>query len=363
MKKTKDSLLSRQEKIGSFDPEGVLQKGSLFGLPFDQEESGVIIIPVPWEATVSFGTGTAAAPRAIMEASSQIDFFDADFPDAWEKGIFMLPVKKEWEALGKLTRKKAMKLIKFLEDGNPLPSDEKKLSAWKEIDANFKKINEEIKTESSINLQKKKIVGILGGDHSVSLGLIEALSEIHDSFGILQIDAHLDLRDSYEGFQYSHASAMRRAMEIEAVSKIVNIGARDYSQEEIDFSDESKGRSVVCSDRKLQEEFYVGNNWHNICRDIVTVLPQKVYISFDIDGLEHSLCPSTGTPVPGGLTFEQVFYLLKMIMKSDRRIIGFDLTEVAPGTTDPKNYASDWDANVGARALYRLAIAALSSKK
>lgn len=348
----------KQEKLKKFDPNGVFLKNRLFGLPFSEEESRVIIIPIPWEATVSFREGTASAPRAVLSASSQIDIFDQDFPDAWKNGIFMQPVSSQWEKLNKKNRTKARKLIEYLENGKTLPKNSQQLKSWKEIDQTIEILHRKIEKEAGKLLKKKKMVGILGGDHSVSLGLIKALSKIHPSFGILQIDAHLDLRDSYEGFCYSHASAMRRAIEIKEVSKIVNVGARDYSQEENDFIRNSKGRCQIFSSRTLEEKIFSGKSWENICQEIIKTLPEKVYISFDIDGLNSSFCPNTGTPVPGGLGFEQAFYLLKQIKKSRRQIVGFDLCEVAPASRDPKSFSGDWNAIVGSHALYRLSIIA-----
>ena len=177
--------------------------------------------------------------------------------------------------------------------------------------------------------------------------LREAIAEKYPEFGILQIDAHFDLRKGYEGFTYSHASIMYNALnEIPAISKLVQVGIRDYSQVEWDYlQNTSKVVSYFSND--LKEQLFEGTSWKEISAGIVDQLPQHVYLSFDIDGLDPKLCPNTGTPVLGGLEIEQVYYLLKKIIASGRKLIGFDLSEVGVGE-------SDWDANVGARILWKL---------
>ncbi|MBA4077191.1 MAG: agmatinase, partial [Cyanobacteria bacterium PR.023] len=171
----------------------------------------------------------------------------------------------------------------------------------------------------------------------------------HDSFGILHIDAHADLRDAYEGFTYSHASIMFNAIKEPTLTKLVQVGIRDYCEMESDLVASSDGRIVSFYDRDIKTKMFEGMSWMHICQEIVSQLPDEVYVSFDIDGLDPKLCPNTGTPVPGGLEYEQALYLVRMVAESGRVIIGFDVNEVAPGDED------EWDANVGARLLYRLA--------
>jgi agmatinase len=197
-------------------------------------------------------------------------------------------------------------------------------------------------------LQQSKIVGILGGDHSTPLGLMTALGEMYPAYGILQIDAHMDLRDAYEGFEFSHASIMFNALKLPQVKQLTQVGIRDYCLAEAELA-ANDPRIQVFFDRQLSRAAFSGKSWEKQCQEIVKTLPHEVYVSFDIDGLDPKLCPHTGTPVPGGLGFEQAMYLLEQVVASGKRIIGFDLCEVAPGKKD------DWDANVGARVLYRLA--------
>jgi len=194
-------------------------------------------------------------------------------------------------------------------------------------------------------LEKGIYVGIIGGDHSVPLGFLKALAEKHSDFGILQIDAHHDLRNSYEGFTFSHASIFNNALEIQNISKLVQVGIRDYCDEEVEKVSDEGDRISVFYDQQLKENRFCGLNWNLQCEKIIKELPEKVYISFDIDGLDPKLCPNTGTAVPGGLEFSETIFLLKKLVESGRKIIGFDLCEVGN---------NEWDASVGARVLFKL---------
>ncbi|MCG8575093.1 MAG: arginase family protein, partial [Flavobacteriales bacterium] len=182
---------------------------------------------------------------------------------------------------------------------------------------------------------------------SCPLGLVQALAEQEGAFGILQIDAHADLRPAYEGFEYSHASIMWNVLKLPAVTKLVQVGIRDLCQQELDDIRSQPERIRTFFDAQLKDAQHRGEPWSETMRQIVETLPEKVYISFDIDGLDPKLCPNTGTPVPGGLEFDQALALIREVVRSGRQLIGFDLVEVSPGT-------SEWDANVGARLLYNL---------
>ena len=192
------------------------------------------------------------------------------------------------------------------------------------------------------------MVGLVGGDHSIPLGYLRALPNFYARFGVLQIDAHADLRKAYQGFTYSHASIMYNALKIPAVNALVQVGIRDLCEEENEVIRRARGRVVTFFDEDIKSAMYSGRTWDNVCDKIIEALPENVYISFDIDGLDPKLCPGTGTPVPGGLEFYQVIHLLKRLAVAGKRIIGFDLNEVAPSKDN------DWDANVGARMLYQL---------
>lgn len=341
--------MDKAQKIAAYDPSDLgLDNGNLFGLPFTTEESEVIVLPMPWEVTVSYRDGTAAGPETMFECSQQVDLYDPDIVDAWKMGISMEPIPAEWQKKNDELRKKAEHCIDHLVQGGH-PTDALVAPLYAEINAAGEALNKYIYERSSFFLDQGKAVCVAGGEHSVSQGLIQALSERHEKFSILHIDAHADLRQAYEGFEYSHASIMYNAQKLSQVDQMVLVGIRDFSEQEANRMKDSGGRLLPFEDRTLKRRSYRGETWEQICRDIVKPLSDKVYISFDIDALDPSLCPHTGTPVPGGLEFEQVFFMIEMLLEQNKTIIGFDLCEVAPGVSD------DWDSIVGVRALYRLA--------
>ena len=339
--------MSKQEKIANFDPNGVGQVDSgLFGLPFEVDEAELVILPVPWDVTTSYRDGTSNGPEAILWASKQVDLYYSGVKDAWKMGIAMRDIPFEWADLNKHYRKKASTVIERLEEGGS-EDDSEIAELINEINEQCTELNEYVYSRALSQMENGKLVAVLGGDHSTPLGLIRALSEKHEDFGILQIDAHADLRDSYEGFEFSHASIMHNALKSEQVSKLVSVGIRDVCDQEMESIFNSNERIIAFFDEQLKTKLFNGESWNSVCESIISELPEMVYISFDIDGLEPSLCPNTGTPVPGGLSFEQAIYLIKKVVQSGKTIIGFDLCEVAPSETE-------WDTNVGARLLYHL---------
>ncbi|MGQ0829059.1 MAG: agmatinase family protein [Bacteroidota bacterium] len=349
--------MSKEDKINNFDPNGLGDaNNNIYGLPFTTDEAEVVVIPVPWEVTVSYSAGTALGPQAIFNASYQVDLFDPLIKDAWKIGIAMETPSDDIASKSESFRRKAESYITSLEEGESPENNEKMEEIRKMINAECAKMNSWVKIQSLRYLDQNKIVALLGGDHSTPLGLMQALAARHDSFAILQIDAHADLRDAYEGFEFSHASIMFNALKIPQVSKLVQVGIRDYCQAEYEIIQNSKGRIVTFFDRDIKHKQYEGSSWSSICNDIIAQLPNDIYLSFDIDGLDPKLCPNTGTPVAGGFEFEQVLLLIEKIVDSGRRIIAFDINEVAPG-------GDEWDANVGARLLYRIANMAAKSNQ
>ena len=329
-----------------FNPNGIgLKNGNFIGLPFDEESANVILLPVPWDVTVSYGEGTALAPKAILDASSQLDLYDPDVPDAWKLGIFMASANEKILTERNLLRPKANEYISFLENDGEIASNSKMKATLNDINDACANLNSLVYSQSLSLLNANKLVGLIGGDHSVPLGYLKALSEKHPEFGILQIDAHHDLRKSYEGFSYSHASIFYNALQLKEITKLVQVGIRDYCHEEVKKAEAEKNRISVFYDKQLKENRFNGIHWDQQCAMIIDRLPEKVYISFDIDGLDPKLCPNTGTPVPGGLEFTEVIYLFNKIVESGRTVIGFDLCETGN---------QDWDANVGARISYKL---------
>lgn len=336
--------------LSNYDPNSVSNpENNIFGLPSTEENSKLVILPVPWEVTVSYGAGTARAPEAVFKASFQVDLYDPEMPDAWKAGFYMRPCDKKVLMKSDYLRKEAELYIDYISRGEEVSANQFMTKTLKEVNEGSAYLNNWIYEQTKVLLGKGKLVGLLGGDHSTPLGFFKAIAEKHGAFGILQIDAHCDLRDTYEGFIYSHASIMFNALkEIPELERLVQVGIRDYSQIEWDYIKNSNYRVITYFDKDIRSRMFEGQSWKNVVDDIVDKLPQKVFISFDIDGLDRKLCPFTGTPVPGGFELEQVFYLFHRLLYSGRTIIGFDLNEVGIGGD------TDWDANVGARALFKL---------
>lgn len=323
-------------------------KLNIFGLPFTEENAQLILLPVEWDTTTSYQRGTAAGPQAIFNASYQVDLYDALLIDAWKKGYYMPNADPKQASINKKLGAQAQKIINYISEGKKIESSIELLNHLKSVNSGCGTMVESVRKISKKILDKNKFVAIIGGEHSVPLGLMQALAEKHSKFGILHIDAHADLRNAYEGFEYSHASIIRNALEIKNVSKIVQVGIRDFCEDELELIKTSKKRIKTFFDSEIQGNKFNGKTWNDQCEAIINELPEKVYISFDIDGLDPTLCPTTGTPVPGGLQYYEAVYLLEKLAKSKKKIIGFDLCEVAPGLTE-------WDANVGARILFKLA--------
>lgn len=320
--------------------------GSLFGLPHSVDEAEVVIYPVPWDATVSYHSGTSYGPKAILDASSQLDLEIVELDAPWKRGIAMMPIEGKIKSKNDILREQIIPYIKSLEGKGKFDDKDELLS---KVNNATSSLRTDVEKKTLNLIQQGKLVGVLGGDHSCPLGFLDALGSVYSSFGILQIDAHMDLRKAYEGFEHSHASIMYNALNNPSISKLVQVGIRDYCEEEVTFIDSCQGKVKVFYDQLVKRSLFEGVNWATISEEIVSSLPKQVYISLDIDGLEPVNCFGTGTPVPGGLTFDEVIYLLHLVKRSGREVIGFDLCEVAPKVND-----AEWNANVGARLLYHL---------
>ena len=343
--------MNKQDKIKNFDANGVGDvNANMFGLPFTTAESEIVLIPVPWEVTVSYGGGTIDGPEKIFDASFQVDLYDPIVHDAWKLGIAMDDINEDIREKSETYRPVAEIIIDRQCNGEP----SSEISEIKDVDAACKEMNALVKKRCLHFLQQHKTVGLIGGDHSTPLGMMQALSEHVGDFAILQIDAHADLRVAYEGFEFSHASIMYNALKINQVKKLVQVGIRDFCQAELDIINNSNGRVKTFFDRDIKQQQFKGNTWDAICQDIIAELPQNVYLSFDIDGLDPKLCPGSGTPVAGGFETDQVLYLLEQVVASGKKIIAFDINEV--GGED------EWNANVASRLLYRIANLAAHSQ-
>lgn len=351
-------MTRRLDTTRPFDPDAAASGDGLFGLSTSIAKARVVVIPVPFDATTSYRPGTAAGPAAVLEASRQVDLEDLQFGASWKAGIAMLPIPRSIAALSRRARRAAEPVIRA---GGAAPGHRGHARALSIVDDAGALVNRFVVGEARRILDRGAIPALLGGDHASPFGLIRELAARRPGLGILQIDAHADLRDRYEGFAWSHASIYHNVMtKVHGVARLVQVGVRDVGSREREFVRRSRGRVVSFDDPAMRSRHFRGGprgTWNAICRDIVGSLPKEVHISFDIDGLTPEHCPGTGTPVPGGLTFAEACHLLERLARSGRRVVGFDLCEVAPARGD-----GEWNANLGARVLYKLIGCTLMSR-
>lgn len=345
-----------------FDPSTTISSDfGIFGIPAKEEESKIVLLPVPWEVTTSYGSGASFGPVMVRQASEQIDLFDLETGKAYEEGYFMREYPEDLKKKNDVFKEKAQKVIQMKTE----LSDDKETMAklTKEVNIACTEMTNWVREQSEGILNSGKILGLVGGDHSTPFGAIQAVSKkLKGDFGVLHIDAHADLRTAYQGFEQSHASIMYNVMTHEhRPKKLVQVGIRDFCEEEYDFI-QSRSDITTFFDLELKKQLLNGSTWAQLCQKIVDELPKNVYISFDIDGLDPVFCPHTGTPVPGGLSVDQIFFLFEAIVKSGRKIVSFDLNEVSTGGLSPEE-ADDWDGNVGARVLYKLCGWSIVSQK
>jgi agmatinase len=257
------------------------------------DSSRIAVISAPYEHTVSYGGGTANGPKGILDASHYVEFWDEDFRRelCFEVGIAALPPI----AFGKARNAAALRMI-----------------------------------ESAVRraLSDGKFVTTLGGEHTISAAPIRAHLEQYPRMSVLQFDAHSDLRESYLGSIYSHASVMARVAEFLPPERIVQVGIRAQCIEEFRFILERGVRTFFACDIHAGKH---GRQWQ---RAVVDALEDDVYITFDVDYFDPSIMPTTGTPEPGGFQWDETIALLKLI-GAKRRIVGFDVVELSPSKTIP----------------------------
>lgn len=343
---------------GDFDPDAPAgAHDGLFGLPHDPESAAVQVLPVPWEPTTSYRQGTAHGPSAVARATLQVDLHDVETGDPWRHGIALVEPEIDLDALNEQACASARSVH---EAGGVDPRQPDLARAAAKVDQLSEQVRDEVHRFTAACLDQGRVPAILGGDHSVPLGAMIAAAERSPGLGILHIDAHADLRVAYEGFRYSHASILHNVLEFAPnLGPVVQVGLRDLSTKELSrIANDPQIHGWL--DSELGLALAEGRTWASLVQDILAPLPEKVWITFDIDGLDPSLCPRTGTPVPGGPGWRDALVLLRALSSSGRTIVGFDLCEVA--VDDPDAPLDAWDAIVGARLLYKLAGHALRTR-
>lgn len=273
--------------------------GRYAGLPdpyASEANSKIVILPVPFDETSTYQKGSDKGPEALIEASRNMELYDIETDsEVYLRGIYTdKPIlAKTSEEMLHLTYNKAKK--------------------W---------------------LSQGKYVVTVGGEHSISYASIKAHAEQHNNLTVLQLDAHADLQPAYENNPWSHASVMARVKEIPQVSKIISVGIRSMSHEELP----QLNHSHVFFAHNL-EEMWIDH--------VLQHLSNPIYITFDLDAFDSSLMPSTGTPEPGGLSWNQAMSLLKRVMQ-EKNVVGYDVVELCP---NPFNLAPDY---LAAKLIYKL---------
>jgi agmatinase len=348
--------------VKTFDPNAAAAPGSgLFGLSDTPEEAAVHVVPVPFDATASYRKGAARGPAAILRASRQIDLFDLVTGKPYEAGIVMLEDDGRVAALNAEASPLADRIIAAGGDLAGASELERDLAR---VNAIGTAVNAIVYGQTEAILAAGRLPAIVGGDHSVPFGAILAAAERFPSLGVLHFDAHADMRVAYEGFEWSHASILHNiASKIPGVARVVQVGIRDLSEQEHDAIQGSAGRIRTLFDPEWSAARLAGRDLRALAREHLAHLPEHVFVSFDVDGLDPQLCPNTGTPVPGGLSWSEAMLWLEELARSGRRVVGLDLNEVNPGARPNSNQEEDsWDAIIGARLLYRLIGTALATR-
>jgi agmatinase len=325
-----------------------IDNGNFAAIEANYLDSHIILFPTPWEATVSYREGTIKAPELIRLASMQLDLFnkqyesiDVDGRIYWDSScyedIYKLALKTRYLVQSKLSS-----------DFNS--NYEESRSLRDEINKNSNMFNDLVYKNSITALEQHKIVGLVGGDHSIPYGQLKAVGDTYPSFGIMHIDAHHDIRPFFQGFKFSHGSIFHNVLStVKTMDSLVQIGIRDYCKQEYEYA-KVHPKVTTFYDADISSELFKGlSNWGVIVDTIIEALPQHVYVSLDMDGLAIENTLSTGTPVPGGLSYAQVRYLIDELA-SRRTIIGFDVVECGQ---------SEVDTVVAMRLIFQLCYASL----
>jgi len=324
--------------VNDFDPDNDGVDGHPFGVPHGTEESWFHAICVPFEATASYHKGTAEGPEAILRESDQVDLFDARWGEPWRAGIAV----RAYGEVAKLWNQAGNDAVQATLDGQDKTA---------EVDALGERVNAYVGEQVAEIFSEGRVPVVVGGDHSVPYAAMAEAARRHPGMGVLHIDAHADLRKAYQGFRWSHASIFYNVIQ-DTDATLLQIGIRDQGRSERQFAVEHP-RIAQLLDDEIAQVALRGGDVLALFEDAIAKLPQQVWLSVDIDGLRPDLCPSTGTPVPGGLDWREFRGILDALVRSGRKVIGFDLCEVG---------SDNWDGAVGARVLYNLLGAAAASR-
>lgn len=246
------------------------------------DKAKIVLIPVPYDGTSTWGKGADKGPDAFLEASENMELYDIETDsEVYKKGIFLT------EPIHETSSPEAM----------------------------VNKVHETVKQY----IKRNKFVTVFGGEHSISIGTIRAFNECFENLTVLHIDAHADLRESYENSPYNHACAVHEAS---TTTNLVQVGIRSMDAIEKTFMDEEK---TFFAHDMVNDEFWIDN--------VIEFLGENVFITLDLDVFDPSICPSTGTPEPGGLIWYETLEFLKRVFE-ETNVVGFDIVELCPNPID-----------------------------
>ena len=326
--------------------------GHLFGLPCSWEAAHWVLVPVPWAVTASYRSGAERAPAAVLEASAQVDTALFDIIAPWEAGVHMLPVPEQVLQRHATLRPKVEAYLCKLALGSS-SADHKALC--EAVNVQTEGLCTWVREQVEAILAARKCPALLGGEHSVTQGAVQALLRHYPSLGVLQIDAHMDLRPAYTGFRHSHASVMYNLLENDGLERLIQVGIREFSAHERTYAEQKGSKICTFYADALHDARSEGHSWKDLMDEIIATLPDQLYISLDMDALEPVYCPRVGTPAAGGLSFADLVYFVRRLA-SRKQIIGFDLVETVPDEASVGQ-------TVAAQLLYRLFAYATHSER
>lgn len=305
----------------------------------------VHVYPVPWDVTTTFGAGTANAPQAIASVYHQLDhshpFQSRSFDPCF------LPESSVIQAAQRRHARESRAIIHTLNHDGTLSNDQR--MHRDAINEASQQLNNQVFADTLPFIQAGDPIILCGGEHGVGVGYLRALAKVHASFSILHIDAHLDCRPAYFGYDYSHASVLTHYANMPQTTHITSVGIRDYDASEPEFATHHPHTTwSIFYDYAMHQALFEGQSWHHITQSIVSTLTDPVVISLDVDGLIPYHCLHTGTPVVGGMTYNQLAYMLDHVHRA-RHVIGAELVEVGAPNETP------YDATIGARLIQLLA--------
>ena len=317
------------------------------------DEAKLVVVSVPWSVTSDYGHGAAYTPDAIIEVSNRKDLYDIRRDISYYGAVATAEIDYNIQECSGRLGHEAERIALSIEESDTI--GERTLSRIERVNIGFGEMQASVYRQVRRIAKSGKQVAVVGGDQSVAFGAVKALSEYHKSIGVLNIDAHADLKQENVPYIYSHTTVMRNiAEELPHVERIVGVGVRDIAHDELAFASANDKIKLFFSE-ELAARRFEGETWGKICDELCEALPEKVYISFDIDALKIEFCHNTNAPVPGGMTFDEVIYLINRVVATGHTIVGFDITEVVP------NLDNAMDANVASRLLGKMIVATLNS--